>query len=59
MIADYLCHVTGGAVQAASDADAARWVERAEWLSGAIELDEVTLRIVEAGWKRAEELEGR
>ncbi len=33
VIADYLCRVTGGHLQAASDADAVRWVERAEWNS--------------------------
>ena len=30
VIADYLCHPTGGALQAASDAAAAGWFERAE-----------------------------
>ena len=30
VIADYLCRVVGGTLQAASDADAVRWVERAE-----------------------------
>ncbi len=33
VIADYLCRVIGGALVAASDADAVRWVERAEWNS--------------------------
>ena len=33
VIADYLCRLTGGVLQAASDADAVRWVERAEWNS--------------------------
>jgi 8-oxo-dGTP diphosphatase len=33
VIADYLCRVTGGELLAGSDADAARWVERAEWNS--------------------------
>ena len=33
VIADYLCRVTGGELRAASDADAVRWVERAEWNS--------------------------
>src|SRR5215469_1164476 len=33
VIADYLCRVTGGTLLAASDADAVRWVERAEWNS--------------------------
>ena len=33
VIADYLCRVMGGSLQAASDADAVRWVERAEWNS--------------------------
>jgi mutator protein MutT len=60
VIADYLCRVTGGALRAASDADAARWVERAEWNShSALQIDPVTARVVEAGWQRAQALEGR
>jgi len=58
VIADYLCRVTGGALQAASDADAVRWVERAEWNShGALKLDPITVRVMEKGWKMAGELE--
>src|SRR3569833_149241 len=33
VIADYLCRVVGGTLKAASDAEAARWVARAEWNS--------------------------
>jgi ADP-ribose pyrophosphatase YjhB (NUDIX family) len=54
VIADYLCRVTGGLLQAASDADAVRWVERAEWNShSALKLDPVTVRVMELGWQRA------
>jgi mutator protein MutT len=54
VIADYLCRVVGGQLQAASDADAARWVERAEWNShSALKLDPITARVIEAGWQRA------
>jgi len=54
VIADYLCRVAGGALQAASDAEAVRWVERAEWNShSALVLDPMTVRVVEAGWQRA------
>ncbi|MGC1462599.1 MAG: NUDIX hydrolase [Terracidiphilus sp.] len=54
VIADYLCRVTGGQLQAASDADAVRWVERAEWNSHSIlKLDPVTVRVIELGWQRA------
>ena len=57
VIADYLCRVTGGALQAASDADAVRWVERAEWNSHSIlALDPITVRVIEAGWQRAKAL---
>jgi ADP-ribose pyrophosphatase YjhB (NUDIX family) len=61
LIADYLCRVTGGALQAASDAEAVRWVERAEWNRqdaslGALRLDPVTVRVIEAGWQRAQVL---
>lgn len=53
IIADYLCRVTGGKLQAASDADAVRWVEQAEW--GALGLDPVAVRVIEAGWRRMKE----
>ncbi len=54
VIADYLCRVTGGDLRAASDAAAARWVERAEWNShSALVLDPVTVRVIEAAWQRA------
>ncbi|MGA3134611.1 MAG: NUDIX hydrolase [Terracidiphilus sp.] len=60
VIADYLCRVAGGALKAASDADAARWVERAEWNShSALRLDPVTVRIIEIGWQRAQAMERR
>jgi mutator protein MutT len=64
VIADYLCRVVSGQLQAASDADAVRWVERAEWNSpdtdlGALKLDPITARVIEAGWQRAQELEKR
>ncbi len=58
VLADYLCRVTGGSLQAASDADAARWVERAEWNShSALALDPVTVRVIEKGWQRAQALD--
>jgi ADP-ribose pyrophosphatase YjhB (NUDIX family) len=54
VIADYLCRVVGGSLRAASDADAARWVERAEWNShSALKLDPITVRVIEKGWQRA------
>lgn len=54
VIADYLCRVTGGELRAGSDADAVRWVERAEWNShSALVLDPVTVRVIEGGWQRA------
>lgn len=57
VIADYLCRVTGGALQAASDADAARWVERSQWNShSALVLDPITVRVIEKGWQRAQAL---
>jgi 8-oxo-dGTP diphosphatase len=55
VIADYLCRVTGGALEAASDADAVRWVERSEWNShSALALDPITVRVIEKGWQRAQ-----
>jgi 8-oxo-dGTP diphosphatase len=57
VIADYLCRVKSGALQAASDAEDVRWVERAEWNShGALRLDPVTVRVMERGWQRARAL---
>lgn len=59
VIADYLCRVTGGTLKAASDADAVRWTERAEWNShSALMLDPITVRVIEAGWQRAHALAG-
>jgi 8-oxo-dGTP diphosphatase len=55
VIADYLCRVAGGELHAGSDADAVRWVERAEWNShSALALDPITVRVIEAGWQRAQ-----
>ena len=55
VIADYLCRVTGGELQAASDAAAVRWVERAEWNShSALVLDPITVRVIEMGWQLAQ-----
>jgi 8-oxo-dGTP diphosphatase len=55
VIADYLCRVTGGELLVASDADAARWVERAEWNShSAVIIDPVTVRVIEKGWQMAQ-----
>jgi ADP-ribose pyrophosphatase YjhB (NUDIX family) len=64
VIADYLCRVVGGQLKTASDADAVRWVEREEWnrpdtALGALQLDSITVRVIEAGWQRARELERR
>ncbi|HEV2444897.1 MAG TPA: NUDIX hydrolase [Candidatus Sulfopaludibacter sp.] len=60
VIADYLCRVAGGVLKAASDAEEVRWVERAEWNShSALALDPVTVRVVEAGWQRAGQLQAK
>jgi len=57
VIADYLCRVTGGELCAASDADAVRWVERAEWNShSALVLDPITVRVIEKGWQMSQAL---
>src|SRR5579863_8666472 len=58
VIADYLCRVVGGELEAASDADAVRWVERAEWNShSALKLDPVTVRVIEMGWQKAQQMQ--
>jgi ADP-ribose pyrophosphatase YjhB (NUDIX family) len=54
VIADYLCRVTGGELHAASDADAVRWIERAEWNShSALKIDPITTRVIEKAWQMA------
>ncbi len=54
VIADYLCRVSGGELLAASDADDVRWVEREEWNShSALNIDPISVRVIEAGWQRA------
>lgn len=58
VIADYLCRLVGGTLAAADDAAAVRWVERAEWNShSALAIDPITVRVVEAAWQRARQLE--
>ena len=58
VIADYLCRVIGGELRAASDADAVRWLEPAEWSShSALVLDPITVRVIEKGWQRAQALQ--
>lgn len=61
VIADYLCRVTGGVLQAASDADAVQWIERSAWsssgdLAPGVVLDPVTVRVIEKAWQRAQAL---
>jgi 8-oxo-dGTP diphosphatase len=57
VIADYLCRVVSGALLAATDADAVRWVERSEWNShSALQLDPITVRVIEMGLQRAQAL---
>jgi ADP-ribose pyrophosphatase YjhB (NUDIX family) len=58
VIADYLCRVVGGDLLASSDAEAVRWVERAEWNShSALKLEPIAVRVIEAGWQRAQVIE--
>lgn len=60
VIADYLCRVAGGTLAAASDADAVRWVERAECNSHSfLRIDPITARVIEAGWQRAKALQSQ
>jgi 8-oxo-dGTP diphosphatase len=57
VIADYICRVKGGDLKASSDADAVRWVKRADWNShSSLVLDPITVRVIEAGWQRARTL---
>jgi len=57
VIADYLCRVKSGVLKAGSDAVEVRWVERAEWNSqGALNLEPIAVRVMEAAWQRAKVL---
>jgi len=55
VIADYLCRVVSGELKAASDADAVRWVEPAEWNSECA-LDAILVRVIEAGWQKSQSI---
>jgi mutator protein MutT len=56
VVADYLCRVVGGVLRAASDAEEVRWTERAEWNNAdVLGLDSETLRVIKAGWLRAQQ----
>lgn len=58
VIADYLCRVVRGNLQASSDAAEVRWVEREEWNShDLLALDPITVAVIEKGWQRAAELD--
>ncbi|MDR3724778.1 MAG: NUDIX hydrolase [Terracidiphilus sp.] len=58
VIADYLCRVTGGETHAGSDAAEAHWAGRPEWTSpNDLEIEAWSARVVDAGWKRAQEIE--
>jgi ADP-ribose pyrophosphatase YjhB (NUDIX family) len=60
VIADYLCRVTGGTLQAASDADEVRWTQHPEWSEpSAFSLDSLTVRVIEKAWRRAQDVHFR
>ncbi len=56
VIADFLCLVEGGQAQASSDASAVQWLRPAQWRAGALNLDQVTVRVLEKAWRMAREL---
>jgi 8-oxo-dGTP diphosphatase len=57
VIADYLCRVTGGQLQAATDAAEVRWAAPPEWSShSALRIDPITARVIDQGWRRAAQL---
>ena len=59
VIADYLCRVVGGTLQAASDVAAVRWVKRSEWSSqDFLPFDPITVRVIEKGWHRFADFDG-
>ncbi len=57
VIVDYLCRVTGGSLQAASDAAEVRWAAPSEWrASSELALDSITVRILKKAWQRSQVL---
>lgn len=56
VIADFLCRVEGGQAQASSDASAVQWLRPMQWRSGVLNLDAVTVRVIEKAWRMAREL---
>jgi len=55
VIVDYLCRITGGSLQAASDAAEVHWATRSEWISdSALALEPITIRVLEKAWQRAQ-----
>lgn len=60
VIADFLCCVKSGSFAAGSDAAEACWALRADLGSDSpLQLDPVTLRVLEKAWQRAEILSGK
>ena len=60
VIVDYLCRVTGGSLQAASDAAEARWTARTEWNSNsALALEPIAVRVLGKAWLRAQTLKAQ
>ncbi len=56
VIADFLCLVEDGQAQASSDASAVEWLRPAQWRAGALNLDPVTVRVLEKAWRMARDL---
>lgn len=56
VIADFLCLVESGTPRASSDARAIEWLGPAQWRAGALNLDAVTLRVMEKAWSMARDL---
>jgi 8-oxo-dGTP diphosphatase len=55
VLADYVCRVVGGELQAASDAADVRWVTRADIAAGSLGIAELARRVIEKAFQMLEQ----
>jgi 8-oxo-dGTP diphosphatase len=55
VLADYVCRVTGGEVQAGSDAADVRWVTRADIAAGEFGVAELAREVIEKAFQKVEQ----
>lgn len=55
VLADYVCHVVGGELQAATDAADVRWLTRAEIAAGGLGIAELARQVIEKAFRMLEQ----